>query len=143
MSIQVRKAKMRLTFREEKPEVHVIRKLTFPKVTEKQLVQYAANAAAIPTATMYACVEAIAQAILYYAIRGMRVTFPEFGGFYLQARSKTARSEKELTAESFTYTGLAFQPLGDLRKLISDTNVVVRDAVYSNQLEGSDTEPEP
>ena len=77
----------------------------------------------------------------YYAIRGMRVTFPEFGGFYLQVRSKTARSSKELTADSFTYTGLAFQPLGELRKLIADTNVVVQTAVYSNQAEGETPEP--
>ena len=48
MPILVRKAKMRLTYREEKPEVHVVRRLTYPKVTGKQLVQYAANAAAIP-----------------------------------------------------------------------------------------------
>ena len=52
MPILVRKAKMRLTYREEKPEVHVVRRLTYPKVTGKQLVQYAANAAAIPPATM-------------------------------------------------------------------------------------------
>ena len=141
MPILVRKAKMRLTYREEKPEVHVVRRLTYPKVTGKQLVQYAANAAAIPPATMQACIEAIVQAIYYYAIRGMRVTFPEFGGFYLQVRSKTARSEKELTADSFTYTGLAFQPLGDLRKLIADTNVVVQNAVYSSQLEQTPVEP--
>ena len=137
-----RKAKMRLNFREEKPEVHVLRQLTYPMVTEKQLVAYAANAAAIPQATMQACVEAIVQSILYYAIRGMRVTFPEFGGFYLQARSKTARSEKELTADSFTFTGLAFQPLGDLRKLISDTDTTIKNAVYSDQME-TDEEPEP
>ena len=141
MPILVRKAKMRLTFREEKPEVHVVRRLTYPKVTGKQLVQYAANAAAIPPATMQACIEAIVQAIYYYAIRGMRVTFPEFGGFYLQVRSKTARSSKELTADSFTYTGLAFQPLGQLRKLIADTNVVEQTAVYSNQAEGQTPEP--
>ena len=141
MPILVRKAKMRLTYREEKPKVHVVRRLTYPKVTGKQLVQYAANAAAIPPATMQACIEAIVQAIYYYAIRGMRVTFPEFGGFYLQVRSKTARSAKELTADSFTYMGLAFQPLGQLRKLIADTNVVVQTAVYSNQAEGQTPEP--
>ena len=48
MPILVRKAKMRLTYREKKPEVHVVRRLTYPKVTGKQLVQYAANAAVIP-----------------------------------------------------------------------------------------------
>ena len=136
MSLIVRKAKTRLTFREGKPEVHVMRRLIYPKVTGKQLIQYASNAAAIPPATMQACIEAIVQAIYYYAIRGMRVTFPEFGGFYLQVRSKTAKTEKEISADSFTYTGLAFQPLGDLRKLISDTNVVVQEAVYSGQAEG-------
>lgn len=141
MAIQVRKAKMKLNFREGKPEVNVIRRLTFPKVSEKQLVQYAANAAAIPPATMHACAEAIAQAILYFAIRGMRVTFPEFGGFYLKARSKMVETERECTAETFTFTGLAFQPLGDLRKLITDANVDVRAAVYQDQLETGTQEP--
>lgn len=135
MAISVRKVKAKLNFRDEKPTVYYMRRLTFPKVSEKMLVQYAANAAAIPPATMYACAEAIAQAILYYAIRGMRVTFPEFGAFYLQARSKTAKTLEELSAESFYYTGLAFQPLGDLRKLITDTNVNVVEAVYQNQME--------
>jgi nucleoid DNA-binding protein len=118
-----------------------MRRLIYPKVTGKQLVQYASNAAGIPPATMQACIEAIVQAIYYYAIRGMRVTFPEFGGFYLQVRSKTAKTEDGISADSFTYTGLAFQPLGDLRKLISDTNVVVQTAVYSNQAEGKKTQP--
>ena len=76
MALIVRKAKTRLTFREDKPEVHVMRRLIYPKVTGKQLVQYASNAAGIPPATMQACIEAIVQAIYYYAIRGMRVTFP-------------------------------------------------------------------
>ena len=92
---------------------------------------------------MQACVEAIVQAILYFAIRGMRVTFPEFGGFYLQARSKTVKTESECTAETFKYTGLAFQPLGDLRKVISDTNVAITDAVYGGQMEQKSPEPEP
>lgn len=135
MGLIVRRAKTTLNFRDDKPKRFALRRLTFPKVTEKQLVQYAANAAAIPPATMYACAEAIAQAILYYAIRGMRVTFPEFGAFYLQVRSKISKTEEGLSAKSFTYTGLAFQPLGDLRKLISDTNVTVAEAVYQNQLE--------
>ena len=59
MALYLRKAKMRLGFKEEKPEVNVLRRLTFPKVTGRQLVQYASNAAAIPPATMQACVEAI------------------------------------------------------------------------------------
>lgn len=135
MAIIYRKAKMKLGYQEDKPTVHVLRQLTYPMVTEKQLIAYAANAAAIPQATMQACVEAIVQAIIYYAIRGMRVTFPEFGGFYLQARSKTARTEKELSADSFKFTGLAFQPLGELRKLISDTSNIIHEAVYSGQEE--------
>ena len=36
MAFIVRKAKTRLTFRENKPEVHVMRRLIFPKVTGKQ-----------------------------------------------------------------------------------------------------------
>ena len=47
MPILVRKAKMRLTYREEKPEVHVVRHLTYPKVTGKQLVQYAPNVVSV------------------------------------------------------------------------------------------------
>ena len=37
MGMIARKAKMRLTFREEKPEVYKLRQLTYPQVTYDQL----------------------------------------------------------------------------------------------------------
>lgn len=63
MAIYVRRVKTTLHYRDEKPQVFALRRLTYPKVTGEQLIKYAANAAAIPPATMRACVEAIVQAV--------------------------------------------------------------------------------
>lgn len=133
MAIQFRRVATRLGFRENKPVVYKIRQLTYPPVKEKDLVKYAANAAAVPESTMQQCVEAIAQAIIYYAIRGMRVVIPQFGGFYLQFRAKTAETEKDCTiADTVKYTGLAFMPLSELRQLMTDAGETIVEEVYSN-----------
>ena len=118
---------------EGKPTVYQLRQMVYPAISEKDLVKYAANAAAIPPSTMQACVEAIAQAIIYYAINGMRVVIPDFGGFYLAFRSKVAASPEDVNEESITYTGLAFQPLSELRDLVNNTGESVVDAVYNAQ----------
>lgn len=133
MGIRYRKVATKLNMLEGKPTVYQLRQMVYPAISEKDLVKYAANAAAIPPSTMQACVEAIAQAIIYYAINGMRVVIPDFGGFYLAFRSKVAASPEDVNEESITYTGLAFQPLSELRDLVNNTGESVVDAVYNAQ----------
>ena len=132
MGLQYRKAKVKLGFREGKPEVYKLRQLIYPPIKEEDLVKYAANAAAIPPATMQACVEAIAQAIIYYAINGMRVVIPGFGGFYLAFRSKVAKTPEEIDEKSIRYVGLQFQPLSALRDVGNDTDDMVLDGKVYN-----------
>lgn len=133
MGIRYRKVATKLNMLEGKPTVYQLRQMVYPAISEKDLVKYAANAAAIPPSTMQACVEAIAQAIIYYAINGMRVVIPDFGGFYLAFRSKVATSPEDVNEESITYTGLAFQPLSELRDLVNNTGESVVDALYNAQ----------
>lgn len=136
MGIVYRKAKIRLNYREEKPEVYKAVQLTYPPIKEKELLTYAANAAALPESTMKQCVEAIAQAIVYFAINGMRVVIPNFGGFYLKFQTKTAQTAAECTLEKcLKKTCLAFASATELRELISQTSTsfVPDDAVYNVQ----------
>lgn len=133
MAIQYRKKALVLQYLENKPTVYKLHQLRYPAITEEDLVKYAANAAAVPPSTMQACAEAIAQAIIYYAINGMRVVIPNFGGFYLAFRSKTVKNAEDLDDKAIKFTGLAFQPLSAIRNLVTDTGETVVDAVYNEQ----------
>lgn len=136
MGIVYRKAKIKLNFRDEKPEVYKAMQLVYPPIKESDLLTYAANAAALPETTMKACVEAIAQAIIYFAINGMRVVIPNFGGFYLKFQTKTVQSLSECNLENcLKRTTLAFASATELRELISQTSTsfVPNDAVYNVQ----------
>lgn len=142
MGLQYRKGAIKLTYRDEKPTVYKAIQLTYPKIKEKDFVKYAANAAHVPEVTMQQCAEAIAQAITYYAINGMRVVIPDFGGFYLQFRTKTAPTYAECTADTIKFTGLAYAPATALRKLINNTSETFIDNELLS-LEETPTPPTP
>ena len=133
MALQYRKTKTRLTYREGKPEVYKLRQLTYPPIKEKDLIKYAANSAHIPESTMTACVEAIVQGIVYFAINGMQVSVPDVGGFYVKVNSKTAHTLEECTTDTITRMCLAFRPASELRKTITQTEETIVNAPYSYQ----------
>lgn len=135
------KKKVVLNYRDEKPEVWKLQQLTYPVVKEKDLIRYIANAAAVPESTVAACVEAIAEAIVYFAINGMRVVIPEFGGFYVKVQTKTQKTKEAIedaTAdELITGSTLSFVPVTSLRELVTDAEVKVR----SNVIYADDYDP--
>ena len=113
-----RRAKV-LNYRDEKPTVYKLQQLTYPAIKEKDLVRYICNSSNIPESTLTACLKAIAEGIVYFAINGHRVVFDGFGGFYINVRTKTAKSEEALTAENIVSSRLAYVPATELRELIS------------------------
>lgn len=143
--IKMRKAQIRLNYRETKPQVYKLTQLTYAPIKEKDLLKYVANSANVPESTVEACVAAIAEAIVYYAINGMRVVFPNFGGFFVHVRWKVFQSVADLL-EAPQWVGkqtkakkegsmkachLAFAPLSELRESLSEAGtVIVNDGVY-------------
>ena len=124
--IKMYRKQRKLDFRETKPTVYQLRQLTYPVIKEKNLIKYIANSAALPVSTIQACVAAIAEGIAYFTINGHRVVFPDFGGFYLNVRTKVAQSAEDLSIdENLRTTRLAFVPVADLHDLIADTGTTI------------------
>lgn len=134
------KTKTRLTYREGKPEVYKLRQLTYPPIKEKDLIKYAANSAHIPESTMQACVEAIVQGIVYFAINGMQVSLSDLGGFYVKVNSKTAHTLEECTPDTITSMCLSFRPSNNLRTALTDSDGEIVNAAYAVQETSSDDE---
>ncbi len=135
MAIKMRKTQTRLNFDENKPQVHLLRQLVYAPIKGKNLVKYIANSANVPVSTIEACISAIGEGIAYYAINGHRVVFPNFGGFYVTFRSKTAKTLSEVKVEDVVKTmRLAFAPCEEIREAIAGTGTtIVNDGVYGTQ----------
>lgn len=135
--ISYTKKKIVLNYRDEKPQVWKLQQLTYPVVKEKDLIRYIANAGAVPESTVAACVEAI----VYFAINGMRVVIPDFGGFYVKVQTKTVKTKEameEATADDLiTGSTLSYVPVTGLRELVTEAEVKVR----SNEIYADDFDP--
>ena len=114
MALIVRKAKARLTFKEGKPEVHVMRRLIYPKVTGKQLIQYASNAAAIPPATTNSPLRQdptgknqppspARNVLIGYVELKVRKCFYRFAGFRKTRKNRKIQEKKHSTFSIFSY----------------------------------------
>lgn len=129
--IKMRKAAVRLSMQEDKPTVFMLRQLTYPMVKPKDLVKYISNSANVPASTIEAAVAAIAEAIVYYAIRGCRVAFEGFGGFYVGVQTKVAQTLSECNAEVIKGTRLLYAPNIDLRESLAEAGTdVVDEGLY-------------
>lgn len=120
--ISYRVAKMKLNFREEKPEVYKCRSLVFPPIKEDSLVEYICNSTNLPLSTVQACIMAIAEGIAYFVINGHRVGFESFGAFYLKVRSKTAATIEECGVDNVRGTTIGFMAnttLSDLARCVN------------------------
>ena len=150
MALYLRKAKMRLGFKEEKPEVNVLRRLTFPKVTGNDLVSYAANAAHVPESTIRMAKEALFQAIVYYCTQGHPVEIPNLGTISVGLRTKTVKNEDDLNADVIRQKYLRWFPKKELRLAgaLANVNLVENKelsklAIAAGPDWKGDEEPEP
>lgn len=140
-----RKTKVRLNFMDEKPERYHLKQLTYPAISEKDLVTYIANSSAVPKSTIKACVEAISEAIVYYVINGHRVKFDNFGSFGLKTRVKTVKTPKEVDLSTIKRITLNFTPNHEIRDEIR--NITISQAATVFNTPGTDDDedetPEP
>lgn len=138
--IKMMKKTMALHYREGKPVVYQLRQLKYPPIEKDVLVNYIANSANVPPATVEAAIAAITEGILYFTVNGHRVVFPKFGGFYVNVRTKVSRSLEELTpADSVKSMRLAFAPEMALREGMADTGTdIVTGGAYGGEPEDGD-----
>lgn len=118
--------------------MYTLQQLTYPVIKEKDLIKYIANSANVPISTIEACVSAIAEGIVYYAINGHRVVFPEFGGFYVKVNVKSRATAAEVSAKDVMACRLSYAPATMLRELISETGT----DIMNTQVYGVNVEPQ-
>ncbi len=117
-----RRAKVRLTYREEKPEVFKLRQLTYPQVSYEQLCGMI-QIVGVNKAQTKAVVDALLQALVHYMELGHGVSLGQFGSFKPTFNSKTARSLKETTLETVKVKKIQFYPGGAFKEMLSNLSM--------------------
>ena len=122
MGMMYRRAKVRLTYREEKPEVFKLRQLTYPQVSYEQLCGMI-QIVGVNKAQTKAVVDALLQALVHYMELGHGVSLGQFGSFKPTFNSKTARSLKETTLETVKVKKIQFYPGGAFKEILSNLSM--------------------
>ena len=99
MGLQYRKAKMRLTYREDKPEVYKLRQLTFPQVKFAQLVSECSKSCGVNPAQTRAVIDALVDRLVLYMEIGHGVRMGDFGSFKPVFKSKTVKTLNDLEGD--------------------------------------------
>ena len=122
-SMQYYKKKMRLTFREGKPEVYKIAIVRGPVIKGEELINYAANAAHVPASTVRQAKSAIFDAIAYFCAQGRVVQIPTLGSFCPRSTSKTAHTLEETSLDTITAKKLVWVPKKQVANLGKWANI--------------------
>ncbi len=123
MGIQYRKAKMKLSFLEEKPEVYKLRQLTFPQVTFAQLVLECSNSCGVNTAQTKAVIDALINRLVHYMEIGHGVRMGDFGSFKPIFTSKAAKTLEECDEKTIRQKKIIFYPGKAFREMLSELSV--------------------
>ena len=121
MGLMYRKAKVKLTYREEKPEVYKLRQLTYPAVTYDQLLGMI-QIVGVNRAQTKAVVDALLQSLVHYMELGHGVSLGTFGSFKPTFNSKTVKTLDGLEGDEALKTvkvkKIQFFPSGDFKDML-------------------------
>lgn len=120
MGLQYRKAKVVLSYRENKPEMYKLRQITFPAVTFEQLVGECANSCGVNTMQTRAVIDALVNRLVHYMEIGHGVQMGKFGSFKPTFNSKVAQTLKATTIETLTVKKILFFPGKAFRTMLGD-----------------------
>ena len=126
MGLNYRKAKVKLGFLEDKPEVWKARQLTFPQVSYEQLVEEIAQSRGVNTNSTRAVVDALLNRLVHYMEIGHGVSLGTFGSFKPVFTSKTVADEDgvEGTLEGRGFKKkVRFYPGGQFSKMLKSMSV--------------------
>lgn len=129
MRIQYRKAKVRLTYREGKPEVYKLHQPTFPQVTFAQLVNECSNSCGVNPAQTKSVIDALVNRLVHYMEIGHSVKMGDFGSFKPVFNSKTAHTLEEATIDTVKVKKVSFYPGKAFKDMLSDLNMSEAEAV--------------
>ena len=122
MGLQYRKAKVTLTYRDEKPEVYKLRQLTYPQVKFSQLVNECSQSCGVNPAQTRAVIDALVNRLVHYMEIGHGVKMGDFGSFKPTFNSKTVKTLDGLEGDEALKTvkvkKIQFYPGGDFKDML-------------------------
>ena len=125
MGLMYRKAKVKLTYLEEKPEVYKLRQLTYPAVTYDQLLGMI-QIVGVNRAQTKAVVDALLQSLVHYMEIGHAVSLGQFGSFKPVFNSKTTKLlddvDDTIGGKGFIKK-INFYPGGKFKQMLKDLSV--------------------
>lgn len=124
-AILVYPKKVKLSFREEKPEVYQLCHMRSNVIHNKEIIYYAAKAAHVPESTIEMAGEALFDAINYFCANGHAVQMPGIGSFGPQLKTKTQRDEEEVSEDCINRKYIRFWPKHNIRDLCNSTNISI------------------
>ncbi|MBR1668829.1 MAG: HU family DNA-binding protein [Bacteroidaceae bacterium] len=128
MGLQYRKGKVKLNYREEKPEVYKAIQLTYPQVTYEQLVEEIAQSRGVNTNMTRSVVDALLNRLVHYMEIGHGVSLGSFGSFKPVFTSKTVQTygeiEESLAADAKGFRKkVRFYPGGKFAQMLKGMSV--------------------
>ena len=135
MGIMVRKAKMKLTYREGKPEVHKLRQLTYPQVSYEQLCSMI-QIVGVNKAQTKAVIDALLTSLVHYMEIGHGVSLGSFGSFKPTFNSKTAHTLEETTLDTVKVKKIQFYPGGAFKEMLSNLSINENEQVSEKEPDG-------
>lgn len=110
----------------------------YSTISYKDIIAYAAKAAAVPESSIEMSMEAIFDAVNYFVLNGHSVQIPNLGTFSLGVRAKTATNEVEFQnqfSNNLRGIDIRFLPDTELKAMIANTAITtnVNSAGYEGQ----------
>ena len=122
MGLMYRKAKVKLTYLEEKPEVYKLRQLTYPAVTYDQLLGMI-QIVGVNRAQTKAVVDALLQSLVHYMEIGHGVSLGTFGSFKPVFTSKTAKTAEEADEDTIKVKKIQFYPGKAFKDMLDELSI--------------------
>jgi nucleoid DNA-binding protein len=98
----------------------------YSTIAYKDIVAYAAKAAAVPESSITMAMEAIYDALSYFVLNGHSVEVPNLGIFRLTVKCKAANTLEDFTAgfnENLRSVNIRFLPCSELKAQIASTSI--------------------
>ena len=133
MGLNYTKAKMKLGYLEDKPEVWKARQLTFPQISYETLVEEIAQSRGVNSNSTRAVVDALLNRLVHYMQIGHGVSLGTFGSFKPVFNSKVALSSEEATVETIKRKKILFYPGKTFRDMLGELSVTSASEILNTQ----------
>ena len=117
MGLQYRKTKVVLNYRESKPTMFKLSQLTYPAVTETQLINEISQSQGVSAPLSKAVIDALLNRMVHYMEIGHGVSLGKFGS------SKVAETADEATEATIKGKKIQFYPGGAFRDMLKNLSV--------------------